>query len=84
MPDSEPLTLSALQFELAPIRARLDGLPLMLRSLTVVEQDVRSLKAAFNDFARNNVTAGEIEVLHADLNRVQAENAELQVRVAAL
>jgi hypothetical protein len=42
------------------------------------------LRAAFNDFARTNVTAGEIEALHADVNRVQAENAELAARLATV
>jgi hypothetical protein len=45
---------------------------------------VRALKAAFNDFALTNVTTGEIEALHADVNRVQAENAELERRIVTL
>jgi len=50
----------------------------------LLQQDVRSLRAAFNDFARTNVTAGEVEAFHADVNRVQAENAELQGRLATV
>jgi hypothetical protein len=73
-----------LRQELAPILAKLDGLPLLNRSFTVLRQDMRDLRAAFNDFARTNVTAGEIEVLHADVNRVQAENAELAARLATV
>jgi hypothetical protein len=69
---------------LAPMRAQLDGLPLISRGVTVVQQDVRALRAAFNDFALTNTTAGEIEALHQDVNRVQAENAELAVKVATL
>jgi hypothetical protein len=34
---------------------------------------MRSLRAAVNDFARTNATVGEIEALHADVNRMQAE-----------
>jgi hypothetical protein len=55
------LTLQQLRDELAPIkaqlealpkmRAQLDGLPLIGRKLSVIEQELRSLKAAFNDFA---------------------------------
>ena len=78
------LTLENLRSELAPIRAQLDGLPVINRALTVLQQDMRSLRAAFNDFARTNVTAGEVEALHADVNRVQAENAELQARLATV
>jgi chromosome segregation ATPase len=69
---------------LASMRAQLDGLPLINRGVTVVQQDVRALRAAFNDFALTNTTAGEIEALHLDVNRVQAENAELAVKVATL
>ena len=78
------LTLESLRNELAPIRAQLDGLPVINRALTVLQHDMRSLRAAFNDFARTNVTAGEVEALHADVNRVQAENAELQTRLATV
>jgi ubiquinone biosynthesis protein UbiJ len=85
------LTLETLRQELAPMRdqlvrntAQLDGLALINRAIVTMQQDVRALRAAFNDFARTNVTAGEIEALHADVNRVQAENAELAVRLATL
>jgi hypothetical protein len=78
------LTLEALRAELAPMRAQLDGLPLIVRTLTVLQQETRALKAAFNDFARTNVTIGEIEALHADVNRVQAENMDLATRLATV
>jgi hypothetical protein len=42
------LTLENLRSELAPIRAQLDGLPVINRALTVLQQDVRSLRAAFH------------------------------------
>lgn len=60
------LTLKALRAELN-------------RSVTVLQQDVRALCAAFNDFAR-----GEIEALHNDVNAVQARNAELEIELATL
>ena len=44
---------------------------------------VRSGGIAFPS-ARTNVTAGEVEALHANVNRVQAENAELQARLATV
>jgi hypothetical protein len=53
--------LEGLRGEMAPMRAQLDGLPLINRALTVLQQDMRSLRGAFNDFARTNVTAGEVE-----------------------
>jgi len=69
---------------LAPMRAQRDGLPLINRGVTVLQQEIRSMRAAFNDFALTNTTTGEIEALHHDVNRVQAENAELAVKVATL
>jgi chromosome segregation ATPase len=76
--------LADLDAKVSPMRAQLDGLPLINRSLTVLQQETRALRAAFNDFARTNVTAGEIEALHVDVNRVQAENAALQTRLATV
>ncbi len=74
----------ALRDEVRPMRAHLDGMPMLQRNLTITQQEVRALKAAFNDFALTNPTTGKIEVLHHDVNRVQAENAELTVKVATL
>ena len=34
---------------LVPMRAQLDGLPLINRAVTTIQQDVRALRAAFND-----------------------------------
>jgi len=76
--------IRALRADVAPMRAHLDGMPMLQRNPTVTQQEVRALKAAFNDFALTNPTAGEIEALHFDVNRVQAENAELAVKVATL
>jgi Tfp pilus assembly protein PilO len=76
--------LASVRAELAPMRAQLDGLPLISRALVALQQDTRSIKAAFNDFALTNPTKGEIEALHADVNRVQAENAEMGTRLATL
>jgi hypothetical protein len=76
--------IAPIKEQLANMQAHLDGLPLLNRSLTVTQQEVRSLRAAFNDFARTNVTAGEVEALHADVNRVQAENTELATRLATV
>jgi len=72
------------RIDIAPMRAQLDGLPLINHTVTVIQQEVRALRAAFNDFALTNPTSGEIESLHTDVNRVQAENAELAARVMTL
>ena len=43
-----PLTREGLQAELALLRAQLDGLPLMHRAITVLQQGVRAVR---NDIA---------------------------------
>lgn len=74
------LTLEALRSELSPVR---EELAFVRRAVVALQQDTRALRAAFNDFALTNPTAGEIQALHDDVNRVQAENAELQLRLVA-
>jgi hypothetical protein len=76
--------VAAIRADIAPMRAQLDGLPIINRRTTVIEQEVRMLRAAFNDFARTNPTSGEIQALHDDVNRVQAENTDLAVRLATV
>jgi hypothetical protein len=88
------LTLDELRKELEPInskldalpamRAQLDGMPLLQRSTTTAHQDIRALRSAFNDFARENPTKGEIGTLHHDVNKVEEENVELARKVATL
>ena len=76
--------LAAVRAEIAPLRAHLDGLPFITRSVTVLQQDTRALKAAFNDFALTNPTKGEIEALHTDVNRVQAETRSSRPNLATV
>jgi uncharacterized protein (DUF3084 family) len=50
---------SAMRAELVDVRAdlralRADVTPMLQRNLTVTQQEVRTLKAAFNDFALSN------------------------------
>jgi Tfp pilus assembly protein PilO len=78
------ITLEQLRAELAPIKAQLDSIPMQNRALTVLQQDMRALRAAFNDFAKSNPTSGEIEALHFDVNRVQADNVDLIHRLTTL
>ena len=76
--------LSAIEAQLAAMRAHIDGLPLVGRKMAVIEQEIRMLRAAFNDFARTNVTSGEIQALHDDVNRVSADNVDLATRLATV
>jgi hypothetical protein len=54
------------------------------RTLNVLQQDVRLIRAAVNDIARTDVTSGEVEALHHDVNRLQQEVSELAARVEVI
>jgi ubiquinone biosynthesis protein UbiJ len=80
-----------LQAELAPVREQLkiieikvSGIPLMAESTHDLRRDLRMVKAAINDMARVNITAGEVEALHEEIDKIQAENAELATRLATV
>jgi hypothetical protein len=80
-----------LRAELVPIAARLDaiearvsGLPLIGSAIEVLRRDTRPLKAAINDMGRTNITAGEVEALHADIDRLQNEGIEVATRLATM
>jgi multidrug resistance efflux pump len=65
--------IRALVDDLPRIRALVDGIPLAGRMATTTQHELRALRAAFNDFARTAMTAGEIDALHEDVNKVQAD-----------
>jgi prefoldin subunit 5 len=76
--------LAPMRSELATIRARVDGLPLIGSAIETLRHDVRTLRAAINDMARINITAGEVEALHADIDRLQTKQLELETRLTTL
>lgn len=43
------------------------------RTLDIVLQEGRLLRAAVHDIAKENVTPGEVEAIHHDLNRLQRD-----------
>jgi hypothetical protein len=51
------------------------------RTLDILRQDARMVRAAINDIAHTEVTSGEVEALHHDLNRVEKDLAQLAARV---
>ena len=83
----EQLTQLA-QVGLTPIRDRLERIEneqaFTRRAVVATQQDSRALKGTFNDFARVQPTSGEIEALHDEVNRVESQNAELQIRLDGL
>jgi DnaJ-domain-containing protein 1 len=49
--------------------------------INAMQQDVRMIRAALNDMARTNVTAGEVEAIHTDINRLNADYRDLAIEV---
>jgi hypothetical protein len=76
--------LAPIRAELATVRARVDGLPVIGEAISVLQRDVRMLRAAVNDMARVNITAGEVEALHEAIDRIQAKQVELETRLTTL
>ena len=78
------ITLEDVRAELAPIRARVDGLPLIGEAIAVLQRDVRMVRAAINDMGKTNITAGEVEAMHEDIDRVQLRQTEIETRLATV
>lgn len=67
--------------ELEKVHKRLDGLPILERNLATTQREVRALAGAFREFARDNATKGEIEMVHEDLARVHEEYVTLATQM---
>jgi hypothetical protein len=76
--------LHELRQELAVVRAHTDGIPLLGSAIGVIRRDVRLVRAAVNDIGKTSITAGEVEAMHDDIDRVQTENIALATRIATL
>jgi hypothetical protein len=76
--------LNELRQELAVVRAHTDGIPLLGGAIEVIRRDARLVRAAVNDISKTNITAGEVEAMHDDIDRVQTENIALATRIATL
>jgi chromosome segregation ATPase len=74
-------TLNLLQQDTGMIRGALNG---HTRMLDMLQQDTRMIRGAVNDMAKTDVTAGEVEAIHHDLNRAQREIAELTARLEVI
>jgi predicted nuclease with TOPRIM domain len=76
--------LNEVRIELGIMRPNVEGIPVLQKAVNVLQTQMRAVRAAINDFALTNPTAGEIEALHEDVNKLQAENTELGTRLAGI
>lgn len=83
------ITLEELRAELAPIIAAINVLQqdvrsirtdvsALTRTIDVMQHDVRMLRSSAEDASDLRVTAGEVTVLHSDLNRLERRVAALE------
>jgi DNA repair ATPase RecN len=77
--------------EIETIKIQISGLPLVAQSLHEIREDsrqirqeLRMLRAAINDMARINITGGEVEAIHTDLQRIDFDLLDLKTRIANL
>jgi ubiquinone biosynthesis protein UbiJ len=54
------------------------------RTLNILLQEGRMVRAAVNDLAKENVTPGEMEAVHEDLNRLRLEMDSVITRIEQL
>jgi len=76
--------IDGLASEMANVRIRVDGLPLLGVAVETLRHDVRMTRAAINDMARVNITAGEVEAMHTDIDRTMARQDAMETRLATL
>jgi len=83
--------LTPIRDELAVVRRSVDamapqvaGIPLLHRAVDGLRQESRQIKVAVNDLAAIQVTSGEIEALHADVNKTMSREDELEARLSVV
>lgn len=80
--------LAAIQGDLAGLKADMMTVMTELRihseTFDIMLQEGRMLRGAVNDPGRRNVTRGEAEAIHQDLNRLRHEMSAVTVRIDAL
>lgn len=70
--------------EVTVIRTQVSGLPIMSNSIHELRQDMRMVRAAINDMAKTDITSGEVEALHQDLERLLRRQEELEARIGTI
>lgn len=83
--------LEPIRTELTTIQGKISGVPLIAVSVHELREDVRELrretrmiKAAINDMARINITAGEVEALHDELDGIADAQIDIKARLTLL
>ncbi len=76
--------LAPLQRDLAAMAPQVAGIPLIHRAVEALRHDSRQIRAAINDLAAVQMTKGEAEALHADVDKALTKDDELEARLSVL
>lgn len=76
--------IAELAREVKVVRDNTDGIPLLGAASKALRRVARLTKAAVNDIAATNVTAGEVAAMHDDIDRVQTKQDQLDARLATI
>ena len=72
---------SRLEGRFSTFEARVAGLPVIGESIAVLQRNVCMVTVAINDMARVNITAGEVEALHTELEQLTAKQNEIKAEL---
>ena len=73
--------LDEMQGRFSTLEAQVVVLPMIGESIAALQRNVRMLTAAVNDMARVNITAGEVEALHTELEQLTARQNEIEAQL---
>jgi hypothetical protein len=87
--------IDALRFEIfarfETIDIKVSGVPLiaeatqdLVEATQDLRRELRMVKAAINDMARVNITAGEVEALHEELDKIANAQIDIRARLSLL
>ena len=76
--------LGAIEARLGAIEPLAAGIPLLHRAIEQLRHESRQIKIAVNDIAAVQMTAGEAEALHTDVNKTMTRQDQLEARLATV
>jgi len=82
--DGVDARLDSIETRVGHIEAYTNGLPVIGEAVFVLQRDTRLIRAAINDMGKTNITSGEVEAMHQDIDQVLAQLRDLLARVKTL